>query len=354
MVSQPGQQWFASVVVARPEPLAVATHCRLWSSHRQRGKSKKMKNQISRGFLRSVLVIGVLVVAGACSKRSSQSQATPANSAPATNPAAVAGKASQPSPGADSLPAGIELGKLDEFKRKVFDQVVNREPSACGKGHSLLYSVKHDSSCRASFYAVRYVARLADSGFSDSEIGEKVEQRFRASRVPYIDVSQAPSKGAPSGRVTIVEFVDYECDHCKQAQGLMHTLLAEYAKDLTLYFKHFPFSSHINALNAALAAAAAQNQGKFWQFNDKVWENSDQLRPALLEALAKEVTGLDFARWYHDVGSEDVRAHVLRDRTEGRALEIHQTPAIFINGRRYSDELDVLSLKDWIDEALGR
>ncbi len=307
-----------------------------------------MKKQESRGLLRNVLVVGVLVVAGACSKRAAQSQTTSPNSAPA----AVADKAGKPSATGDSSSAGIDLGKLDDFKRKVFDQVVNREPSACGKGHSLLYSVQHDGSCRASFYAVRYVARLADSGFSDSEIGGKIEQRFRAPRVPYIDVSQAPHKGGPSGRVTLVEFADYECPHCKEAQTLLPALLAKYSNDITLYFKHFPISSN-NSLNAALAATAAQNQGKFWQFSDKVWENSQHLTPALLEGLAKEM-GLDFSRWYGDVGSEEVRGHVQRDKTEARSLEIHRTPAVFINGRRYTDELDLPGLEDWIDEELGR
>src|SRR5450759_3650932 len=247
-----------------------AQAARLWSFCRPCGKSKNMKKQRSLRPSRSILVIGLLVVAGACSKRASQTQPTSANSAPAARPAAVTDKGIKPSAEGDSLPAGIDLGKLDEFKRKVFDQVVNRESSACGKGHSLLYSVKHDSSCRASFYAVRYVARLADSGFSEAEIGEKLSQRFRAPRVPYIDVSKAPSKGSPSGRVAIVEFADYECTHCKEAQTLMQPLLAKYASDVTLYFKHFPISSN-NALNAALAAAAAQKQEKFWQFSDKVW-----------------------------------------------------------------------------------
>ena len=332
----------------RAEPVAIATRCRLWSFGRHRGKAKNMKNQRSRGRSPSVLVLGVLVVAGACTKRAAQSQATSANSAAV----AVTDKASKPSAQGDSLPAGIDLGKLDEFKRKVFDDVVNREHSACGKGHSLLYSVEHDSSCRASFYAVRYVARLAGSGSSASEIGEKVEQRFRAPRVPYIDVSQAPSKGSPSGRVTIVEFADYECSHCKEAQSLIPPLLTKYAKDVTLYFKHFPISSR-NALNAAIAATAGQKQGKFWQFSDKIWENSDRLTPALLEALAKEM-GLDFARWYSDLSLEEVRGHVMRDRDEARSLEIRRTPAIFINGRRYTDELDLPSLTDWIDEELGR
>lgn len=294
-----------------------------------------------------VMVVAIVVSAGACRK-------TATSSPPANTAASVAAKPAddkRPADG-DAWPAGIDPSKLDAFKRKVFDQVVGREASACGKGHSLLHSVKHDSACRASFYAVRYVARLADAGFSESEIVEKLSQRFRAPHVPYIDVSQAPSKGSPSGRVAIVEFADYQCPHCKEAQKLVQPLLANYGNDLTLYFKHFPISSN-NALNAAMAATAAQNQGKFWQFSDKVWENSESLSPAVLEGLAKEI-GLDFSRWYADVGSEDVRGRVQRDRTEARALEIHRTPALFINGRRYTDELDLPSLKDWIDEELGR
>jgi thiol-disulfide isomerase/thioredoxin len=292
-----------------------------------------------------VVVIGVS--ASACTKK-----APPSPAAIATSPAVAKPADDKRLADGDAWPAGIDPGKLDAFKRKVFDQVIDHEASACGKGHSLLHSVKRDSACRASFYAVRYVARLADAGFSASEIGDKLSQRFRAPHVPYIDVSQAPSKGGPSGRVTLVEFADYECKHCKEAQPLMQQLLSKYASDITLYFKHFPISSN-NALNAAHAAAAAQNQGKFWQFSDKVWENSEHLSPAVLESLAKEI-GLDFSRWYGEVGSEAVRGLVQRDRTEARALEIHRTPAIFINGRRYTDEIDLPSLEDWIDEELGR
>jgi protein-disulfide isomerase len=310
------------------------------------GKTKIMKKQSSPGFSRIVLLATALVAAGGCPKKASPTP--PAGSAPVADPGA------KPSAESGSIPPGIELGKLDEAKRKVFDQVVNRESSACGKGHSLLHSVKNDSACRASFYAVRYVARLAEAGSSDSEIVENLANRFRAPRVPYIDVSQAPSKGPPSGRVSIVEFVDYQCAHCKQAQALMHELLAAYPKDVTLYFKHFPFSSHTNALNGALGAVGAQKQGKFWQFSDKVWENMDQLSPAVLESIAKEIAGLDWKRWYSDLSTEEVRGHVLRDRDEGRSLGIRKTPAIFINGRRYLDEPDLPGLKDWVEEELGR
>jgi predicted DsbA family dithiol-disulfide isomerase len=302
---------------------------------------------MSRGLRFIVWAAVIGASASACTKKASPGPS------PIAASSAVAKSADDKRPAdAEGWPAGIDLGRLDAFKRKVFDLVVNREPSACGKGHSLLHSVRHDSACRASFYAVRYVARLADAGSSESEISTKLSQRFRAPHVPYIDVSQAPSKGALAGRVAIVEFADYECSHCKEAQALMPSLLAKYPNDLTLYFKHFPITSN-NSLNAALAAAAAEKQGKFWQLNDKIWENFDHLKPALLEGLAKEI-GLDFSRWYGDVGSEEVRGHVKRDQAEARSLEIHRTPGIFINGRRYTDDIDTAGLQDWIDEELGR
>jgi 2-hydroxychromene-2-carboxylate isomerase len=317
------------------------------------GKTKTMKMNSLLRSTPSALVLGVLVAGGACTKKNVRTQPANSKSSPAMLAPVPKDKNGKPVVSGDSLPPGIEVGKLDMAKRKIFDQVVNHESSACGKGHSLLYSVMHDGSCRASFYAVRYVARLADAGASEAEIGEKLEQRFRAPRVPYIDLSQAPSKGSPSGRVKLVEFADYECTHCKEAQALMVPLLAAYPQEVTVYFKHFPLGGHVNSLNAALAAVAAQKQGKFWQFNEKVWQNSEHLTPAVLEGIARELA-LDFPRWIADVGSDEVRGQVQRDRTEARELEIRRTPGIFINGRRFTDEIDLPSLKDWIDEELGR
>jgi protein-disulfide isomerase len=318
-----------------------------------------MTNQFSKQVAWRILVVATLVAAAGCTKKVAQNPSpqvpapTVPRPAPAVSPHAAPDNGT-PARGESHFDlAAIDLGKLDAFKRKVFDQVVNREPSACGKGHSLLHSIEHDSACRASFYAVRYVARLADAGLSEPEITEKLQQRFRTPRVQYIDVSQAPSKGAPSGRVKVVEFADYQCSHCKEAQSLMHQLLADYPNDLTIYFKHFPLGGHPASSNAAIAAVGAQKQGKFWQYNDKIWENMDRISPAVLEGLAKQI-GLDFDRWYGDLSSDDVRSHVLRDRDEARSLAIHRTPGIFINNRRYTDDIDLVGLKDWIDEELGR
>jgi 2-hydroxychromene-2-carboxylate isomerase len=264
-----------------------------------------------------------------------------------------AATSSGPSGDDNSPPPGIDISKLDEFERKVFFRVINREPSACGKGQSLIYSVKHDSGCRASFYAVGYVGHLVDSGFTDSEISEKLEKRFREPRHTPIDVSAAPMKGNAASRVTVVEFVDYECPHCKHAQALMRQLVEEYPNDVKVYFKHFPLSAHTNARLAAEGAIAAQKQGKFWQLSDKIWANSENLTSAVLEKSAKEV-GLDLGRWRRDRDSDEVKGRVEKDRAEGMNLGINATPSIYINGRKYDDPLEIASLRDWVDEELGR
>jgi len=280
-----------------------------------------------------------------------------ANVGPSIRPAVAANpmadKGAVPSAEDSTAPPGIDLSKLDEFERKVFFRVVNHEASACGKGHSLIYSVKNDSACRASFYAVRYVAHLVDSGFTDSEIGEKVEKRFRTPRIPRIDLAAAPSKGGQAARVTVAEFVDYECPHCKHAQTLLRQLAEEYPSDVKVYFKHFPLSSHTNARLAAEGAVAAHKQGKFWPYNEKIWASSENLTPAAIEKAAKEA-GLDVARWRTDAESDAVKDRVHADKSEGTGLGINATPSIFINGRKYGDPLEMASLKDWIDEELGR
>jgi glutaredoxin len=269
-----------------------------------------------------------------------------ATTPPSEKPAAAGAEKRTP-------PAGIDISKLDDFERKVFFRIVNQESSACGKGHSLLHSAKKDGACRASFYAVRYVAHLVDSGFTDSEISERLDKRFRSPRVPRFDLAASPSKGGGAARVTLVEFVDYACPHCKHAQDLLHQAVADHPNDVRLYFKHFPLGSDTIARLAADAAVAAHDQGKFWPFNARVWAQMDDLGPAVLEKIAKEV-GLDVARWRKEAASDAVKARVEADKAEGDDLGITGTPTIYVNGRKYCDPLEIASLKDWIDEELGR
>ncbi len=253
----------------------------------------------------------------------------------------------------EAPPPGIDISGLDSFERKVFVRVVNTEASACGKGHSLIHSVKNDTGCRKSFYATRYVARLVEAGFTDSEIGESLEKRYRNPQVVKVDVAGAPAKGSSSARVTVVEFVDYECPHCKRIQPVLRQAVDEFPNEVKVVMKHYPLGQHTNARLAATAAAAAHKQGKFWPYSEKVWENSDFLTPALLEKLAKDV-GLDFEKWRKDADDPATLAAVEKDKAQGGQYGIRSTPTLFINGKLFTDSRDIESLRDWITEELGR
>lgn len=299
-----------------------------------------------------ILALLCPMAAAACSKRTPDvhvAQAAPTPTA-GTN-AAAANKAAAPDD--ETPPPGIDLSSLDSFERKVFFRVVNKEPSACGKAHSLMFSLKNDSGCRKSFYAARYVARLVEGGFTDSEVTEAVDKRFRNPTMAKVDTAGAPIKGSPTGRVTLIEFVDYECPHCKRVQPVLRQLVDEFPNDVRVVMKHYPLSQHTNARLAATASVAAHMQGKFWPYSEKVWENSEFLTPALLEKLAKEV-GLDVAKWRKDSESEAANAVVERDKAQGGAAGIRSTPTIYVNGKLFTDGRDVESLRDWVTEELGR
>jgi protein-disulfide isomerase len=262
-----------------------------------------------------------------------------------------------PKPAAEdtTAPPGVDVSKLDDFGKKVFFRIANHESSVCGQAQSLIQSAKDPKgSCRRSLNALRYVARLVEQGYTDSEVSEALGKRYRPVAPKKIDVAAAPVKGNPNAKITLVEFADYECPHCKRFQPVLRQILDEFHNDVKLYFKHYPLPQHTNARLAAEAAVAAQAQGnaKFWQFQDKLWEKQDELTPAEIEKMAKE-TGLDLTKFRQDMASEKVKAQVQKDRADGAAAGLQATPTLYIDGREYTDGRDSDSLREWIKDEIA-
>jgi protein-disulfide isomerase len=284
-----------------------------------------------------------LLAAPACAKSGADAHAA--------EPTPMAGK-----PGADDTtpPPGVDISKLDEFGKKVFFRLANSEPSVCGQAQSLMQSAKDPKGgCRRSVNALRYIARLVEQGFTDSEVSEAIAKRYRPVAPKKIDVTDAPMKGNPNAKITLVEFADYECPHCRRFQPVLHQILDEFHNDVKLYFKHYPLPQHTNARLAAEAAVAAQKQGKFWQFQDKLWDKQDDLTPAEIEKMAKE-TGLDVTKFRQDIASEPTKAKVQKDRADGAAAGLQATPTLYIDGREYTDARDTDSLREWIKDEIGK
>jgi protein-disulfide isomerase len=288
-------------------------------------------------------LLAAVLVQPACAKSPPE-----AHSAPAASPmAAPAAAGAQDT----TLPPGIDVSKLDEFQKKVFFRVANSEASICGQAQSLIQSAKKD--CRRSFNGLRYVAHLVEQGYTDSEISDSLQKRYRTADPKKIDVAEAPMKGNPTAKVTLVEFADYECPHCKRLQPVLRQILDEFPGVVRVYFKHYPLPQHTNARLAAEAAVAAQRQGKFWQFQDKLWDKQDDLTPVEIEKIAK-TSGLDLAKFRQDIDSQEVKARVQKDRADGAALGLQATPTLYIDGREYTDPKDTDSLREWIKEELGK
>ena len=292
----------------------------------------------------TLAAVGLQMLLAACSKHPPEALETPAAAA---EPPAGGGAPQDTVP-----PPGVDIAKFDDLQKKVFFRIVNSEPSICGQAQSLIQSAKKDASCRRSLNGVRYVAKLVDQGYTDSEISEALAKRYRTSAPKVIDVSEAPMKGNPNAKVSLVEFADYECPHCKRFQPVLRQILDEFQGDVKLYFKHYPLPQHTNARLAAEAAVAAQKQGKFWPFEDKLWVNQDSISPAEIEKYAKE-SGLDVAKFRQDLDSKAVKERVQKDRVDGSTLGLSSTPTLYINGREFTDNRDVESLREWIKEEIG-
>ena len=135
--------------------------------------------------------------------------------------------------------------------------------------------------------------------------------------------------------VTIVETSDYECPYCRRVQETMESVRGDRRLRIRYVFMHHPLNFHARAMPAALAAAAAQRQGKFWTMHRRIFTSNETMSDAHLEALA-QASGLDLARYRRDLNDPNLRKEVERQKALGTRLGVRGTPAFFINGRLVS------------------
>jgi len=164
--------------------------------------------------------------------------------------------------------------------------------------------------------------------------------------------ADAPTFGPADAKVTIVEFSDFECPYCSRAATATQEIKKKYGDKVRIVFRQFPLSFHQNAELAAQASLAANAQGKFWQFHDKLFENQKALTRKDLEGYAKAV-GLDLAKFNKALDSKEFADEVQRDLKLGGEVNVDGTPTMFINGQRVSNPGDVATVSKTIDSAIG-
>jgi Na+/H+ antiporter NhaA len=161
-------------------------------------------------------------------------------------------------------------------------------------------------------------------------------------------------RGPEDAPVTLVEYGDFECPYCGQAEPIVRELLANFGTDVRYVWRHLPLSDvHPRAQMAAEAAEAAAEQGAFWEMHDLLLSHQDALRPPDLVGYAEQL-GLDTDRFMQDLHGHAHTARIYDDVDGADLSGVSGTPTFFINGRRHYGAYDVATLSAEVRAARAR
>lgn len=149
-----------------------------------------------------------------------------------------------------------------------------------------------------------------------------------------VSADDDPVKGKKNAPVTIIEFSDFQCPFCGRFFAQALPLIEEsYIKTgkVKLVYRDFPLSFHQYAQKAAEAAECADEQGKFWEYHDKIFENQNALDTSSLKQYAKDL-GLDATKFNSCLDSGKMASEVQKDFKDGASYGVSGTPTFFING----------------------
>lgn len=176
-------------------------------------------------------------------------------------------------------------------------------------------------------------------------------EKTNISNFPKI-TSKNPSLGEKGAEIQIIEFGDFQCPYCQSLSTLFRQLYFEYQGKVRLVWKDFPLTTiHDQSLKAALAARCAQEQGKFWEMHDKLFENQKNLGEELYLSLAKEI-GLEENKFSNCLISDKTLDLIAEDLQEGVRLGVEGTPHFYINQYVITELIDYERLKSVVDLLL--
>jgi protein-disulfide isomerase len=143
-------------------------------------------------------------------------------------------------------------------------------------------------------------------------------------------------RGPRAAKVTIVQFSDFECEGCRVIGPVLRELVTSQQGQLRVVFKHLPLPDHLHAPLAAEASLAAREQGRFWEFHDRLIAEPGAPDRATLERVAAD-TGLDLTRFAAALRAGTYRARWQADRDLAARLHVPYTPYLFVNGRVFAE-----------------
>jgi protein-disulfide isomerase len=163
-----------------------------------------------------------------------------------------------------------------------------------------------------------------------------------------------PALGSASAPVTIVEFSDFQCPFCQRVAPTLKQVQKTYGDKVRIVWKDFPLTQiHPEAFKAGEAAHCAGEQGKFWEYHDRLFANQQALQPDSLKKYAADA-GLDAAKFNACVDTSKYGDRVREGVAQGSRLGVNSTPTLYVNGRMMSGAQPYEAIAAVIDEELAR
>jgi protein-disulfide isomerase len=256
---------------------------------------------------------------------------------------------------------GVDLSSLNATQKATVLKLLRSQGCSCGCSMKIAECRAKDPACGYSKGLAKTIVEAIGKGQNEADAiaaaGASRWAHAPGSRVlddPVpIAVDGSPAMGPKDARITLVEFSDFQCPYCAEAAPQLTAILKAYPAELRLVFKQFPLDIHSQAAQAAAAALAAHNQGKFWALHDALFAHRRDLsRQGILSAASG--LGLDMKRFEADMDSADTRKAVERDLAEGEGAGVQGTPTVFINGQRYNGRISRDALTTVLDGELKR
>jgi Na+/H+ antiporter NhaA len=202
-----------------------------------------------------------------------------------------------------------------------------------------------------TWLVVRAVRRIPQSTRA-RQIGRTAEDILDLAE--DVDPERDHIRGPDDAPITLVEYGDFECSYCGQAEQVIRELLAQGGSDIRYVWRHLPLNDvHPDAQLAAEASEAAAAQGKFWEMHDLLLSHQDALSLRDLIGYAKELD-LDVERAVDEVRRREYAPRVAEDVASADESGVSGTPTFFINGRRHYGVYDIETLTEAVRSAKSR
>ena len=250
----------------------------------------------------------------------------------------------------------VDLSTLSAQSEKKFKALAQEEFCSCDSSLTIAGCLDLRPKCELAKHFSSVIIHGLEAGLDGDTILAFLSERTIGpfcGKTHTIDVSGALEKEIKTPVITLIEFADFRCSHCRKARHTVHQALKKYGQRVHFIFVPFPLQDHPESVLAAEAAMAANAQGKAWPMHDALFEHQGTFDMKSLEVIARKV-GLNMKTFRADMKAHRFKGKVSRLKEAGFNAGVESTPAFFVNGRPFTPDEELLTFTDRFEMELAR